>query len=696
MASKTLTFGQSGSRPYGVLTVSETSTSTQNNTSTVSITLTLKRPYAISSSQTKTAKVVVNGTAHTWSGSIGGSGDKVLISKTQTITHNADGKKTISLSASITLDITWDGSAIGTITGTGSLALTNIPRYATISQTLASKTETTATIKWSSDAVIDYIWYSTNNGNNWTGVNVSDGKTGSYNISNLSSGTSYNVKTRVRRKDSQLTTDSSTLTIKTFDWPNANSMPNFTIGNSVTIGITNPLGRSCTVEMLAADGAVVGSATTSGTSVAGWKSASHVSALYASIPNAKSANYRVRVTYFGHVSTKTGGSYQVNEQVCAPVIGATQYQDQNATTVGVTEDASLCVQRLSQLRVAATRLEAKNGATLASCTFTVLGTTYAMAFSSDYAYKTGITIDSGQNVTGIITLTDSRGVKTTAEVEIAILELQMPSAVISASRQSGYYSETVIKCDGQVSPVNGGNTMAISYSASSPGSGLPSVSGIVQNGEPKTVILDNNYAWTITITITDVFGQSTTYNAFVSRGLPLIYFDRLKNSVGINCIPNLDNELEIDNIPISRNSCTIFMNQTLSGLQAATSTVLSLVEGVKVGNKLSVSNGGILIGAGVSVVKVSGFSQIDAKSSTGIRALRIVKNQLTNDANTIALNILTMAANDRAVLEFSPLLYRVVQGDLISLAVYAGNTADQILGSSIGMYRTALTVEAVA
>ena len=64
MESKTLTFGQYSTEPYGILTVTETATSTPNNTSTVHIVLTLKRPYNISSSATKTASCTIDGTTY--------------------------------------------------------------------------------------------------------------------------------------------------------------------------------------------------------------------------------------------------------------------------------------------------------------------------------------------------------------------------------------------------------------------------------------------------------------------------------------------------------------------------------------------------------------------------------------------------------------------------------------------------------
>ena len=87
----TITFGQSGTRPYCTLTVTQQSQSAQNNTSTVSYVLTLVRPSAVTSSATKAWSVTINGTTYNGSGTIGGSGNKTLLSGTVTIPHNADG-----------------------------------------------------------------------------------------------------------------------------------------------------------------------------------------------------------------------------------------------------------------------------------------------------------------------------------------------------------------------------------------------------------------------------------------------------------------------------------------------------------------------------------------------------------------------------------------------------------------------------
>ena len=61
----------------------------------------------------------------------------------------------------------------------------------------------------------------------------------------------------------------------------------------------------------------------------------------------------------------------------------------------------------------------------------------------------------------------------------------------------------------------------------------------------EVISLDNSYAWTVKVTITDLFNGTATYTAYISRGMPIIYFDRLKSSVGINCFPQGTQTLEI-------------------------------------------------------------------------------------------------------------------------------------------------------
>lgn len=540
-----ITFGKSGTRPYCTLEVTQQSQSVANNTSTIKYILTLVRPSSVSSSATKSWSVTVNGIKHSGSGSIGGSGNKVLLSGTQVIQHNADGTKTISFSGSCQLDINWGGTQLGTITGSGSMTLTKIPRYASVTQTLTAKTETTATIKWSSDSTVDYIWFSTNNGSSWTGINVTDGTSGSYTISGLSPDTTYQIKTRVRRKDSQLTTDSTALAVQTYAYPYANSMPDFTIGSKLTIGLYNPLGRTVTVDVLGADNSVIGSVSLSWATLAGFDIEPYISNWYASIPNAKSGTYKVKVTYGTQINTQNGGTYTINENVCKPSIGAVAYEDTNASTIALTENDQDIVRNHSTVKYTASGLTAQKSATVASCSVSVNGNTYNLTVSGASATGGNAVIDSGMPLEAVFTVTDSRGLTATKSVTVNMLDWYVPSAIITLQRQHNFYSETDITVDAEFPSINGNNDVTIQYVATEDSSARTVVSGTLQNKVTSVITLDNSYAWTVTVTITDSLGGTVTYNLMLAIGMPIIYFDRLKSSVGVNCFPEGEKTLEV-------------------------------------------------------------------------------------------------------------------------------------------------------
>lgn len=540
-----ITFGQSGTRPYCTLEVVQVSQSVANNTSTVSFTLTLKRPYAVSSSATKQWSVIINGTTYRGSGSIGGSGDKVLLSGTQVIPHNADGTKTFGFSGSCQLDITWSGVPLGTISGSGTMTLTPIPKYAVISQNATGKTETTITMNWASDSIVDYLWYSTDNGSSWSGIDIADGTKGTYTISNLSPNTTYNIKTRVRRKDSQLTSDSSALAVTTYAFPYALTMPDFTLGAPLTLGIFNPLNRSVVVTLLAQNNTVVTSDVINGQSITGYTGAQILDRLYASIPNSQFGNYKVKVTYGVHEDTKTGGKYIVNASDCAPEVSAVAYEDINPNTLLLTENNQDIVQNHSIVDYSASGLSGQKYATITSCQVEVNGETYSLTLDGTSASGHGDVINSGTDVEAVFTITDSRGLITTKSITIHMLEWMIPSAIIECARQHNFYSDTDITVDAKFADINGNNEITITYEATKEGDSQPSVSGTLQDNVTSTIQLDNLKEWSISITLTDSLGGTVTYNIYLPKGMPIVFFDRLKSSVGVNSFPAHHKSFEI-------------------------------------------------------------------------------------------------------------------------------------------------------
>ncbi len=297
--------------------------------------------------------LIIDGTKFTDSVDVSLSEGKTvkLITGSKTITHNTDGSKKITISADCDLP---DGNGYGPVWGEASatVTLTKIPRYATSVQSLKSKTETSITMNWSSDSTIDYIWYSKDNGSNWTGINVTDGKSGSYSISSLSANTTYKIKTRVRRKDSQLTTDSSTLSVTTYNYPYVKSVDttNLTIGNSQKLTLYNPLSRTVTVRMNKdkASGTQLYSGSTSGTSIT---FIPEDDTLYETIPSATSGKCVYSVIYSSSTKSTTGSYTYKVKGTETPTFSNYTYADSKDESVELTGDPQIIINGYNKLTV---------------------------------------------------------------------------------------------------------------------------------------------------------------------------------------------------------------------------------------------------------------------------------------------------------------------------------------------------------
>ena len=115
----------------------ETDVDISNNRSTVKFSVVLKSNgsgYDIVSSSSKTITLKVNGTKYTSSTTIGlrGGASKTLMTKTLTIDHDSDGNKSLSISATMPIGFYLTSTYYSSITASGGISLTSIPRTSTI------------------------------------------------------------------------------------------------------------------------------------------------------------------------------------------------------------------------------------------------------------------------------------------------------------------------------------------------------------------------------------------------------------------------------------------------------------------------------------------------------------------------------------------------------------------------------------
>ena len=227
-----------------------------------------------------------------------------------------------------------------------------------------------------------------------------------------------------------------------------------------------------------------------------------------------------------------------------PTFTAT-YEDTNATTLAITQDDQQIIRNNSTLVINIADADAKKYATLSSLKAEINGTTYNGTLSGTTGTINVGILNLSSNTPANVTLTDSRGLTTTQAVNLEILDWVLPTAIIDLSRQNNFYSDTDITVDASYSSLDSKNTITIKVRSKKTTEGSYGAYTNLQDNVQATLQLDNNYQWDVQVLVQDKIG-STTYNLSIDRGIPIVFFDRLKRSVGIDCFPQNNTSLEIN------------------------------------------------------------------------------------------------------------------------------------------------------
>ena len=231
-----------------------------------------------------------------------------------------------------------------------------------------------------------------------------------------------------------------------------------------------------------------------------------------------------------------------------PTITGATYYDTNAATLAITSDDSKIIQNNSTVEFKFTTLTALKSATLASIKATINGVTQTASLSgSTQSNKTLAfgTINNSYDLEATIELTDSRGNKATTTLNITMLGWELPTGKISLWRKDNYYDETYIKVVSTISSLDGNNAVTIQYQYKATDEANYGPLTTINNSTTYTLSLDNTKAFDFRIIVSDLLG-STTYNLVQQQGLPILFIDRLKRSVGIGAIPTENNQLVAD------------------------------------------------------------------------------------------------------------------------------------------------------
>lgn len=167
--------------------------------------------------------------------SLNAGGAITIASGDKNVWHNADGTKSIYCSASYSQN----SSAYytpGAMSCGGWMDLTHIPRYANFTQHyILARSINTISVHWEADSNIN-AWQHSINGGGWQDCNGGN----TYVISNLNPNTTYYIRTRIRRSDSGLWTESGNISATTYDIAKLSSTDNILIlSNKLNYTYTN-------------------------------------------------------------------------------------------------------------------------------------------------------------------------------------------------------------------------------------------------------------------------------------------------------------------------------------------------------------------------------------------------------------------------------------------------------------------------
>ena len=263
---------------------------------------------------------------------------------------------------------------------------------------------------------------------------------------------------------------------------------------------------------------------------------------------------KTRTVYFV-VKTVINGTTLTNSKAVTfsivngnPTIASVTYQDSKASTIAITGDNQKIIQNQSTLQLNIGTVAALKYATISKVEYSI--NSYKVDITNSYTNPVNVgTINYSQNFSLSLIVTDSRGFVSTKSVTVTMIPWKLPYATISIARQSNYYSATDILVNAYYSSVASQNSVTIQYKYKKASEQSYSSPVTIANNTQVTASFDNQYDYDFQFIISDLFGQ-TTYNIALAKGIPLMFFDRNLNSVGMNCFPVNQNQFEINGSPI--------------------------------------------------------------------------------------------------------------------------------------------------
>jgi len=224
-----------------------------------------------------------------------------------------------------------------------------------------------------------------------------------------------------------------------------------------------------------------------------------------------------------------------------PILGEVSYKDANTSTVAVTGDDQVIIQRQSDLQVSFGAATGQKGATIAEYSATFAGVTKTVSSAGTFDFGK---VDVSSDMPLVFSVTDSRGLKTSTILNVKVQSWWEPTSTVTLARKNNFEPETHVTATAWYASLGGKNDVTISAKYRKAGSSDAWSTVVLANGVETTVTCERDYAYEWQAVTADKLG-STTQNLTLGRGIPTFFIDTKKSSVGVNCFPSGNNRLQL-------------------------------------------------------------------------------------------------------------------------------------------------------
>lgn len=415
----------------------------------------------------------------------------------------------------------------------------------TSNPTVSAINETQVSLTCGATDISSNMYYNIDGGG-WTYINTSP-----LTVSGLTGGKTYNFRVQARNAaDESLTTTYSygtdkeeKLPVTTKPYPTVSSWPGNiyldTATKSISMGFSNPLGRTITLTATAGNYSVSNS--TSGGNVS---LSLNSDSLYSAM-GASSTSITITLTASGGgitgTVTKTITAYAVADYAKPEVKTAgfiwaanhpSDIKNCFTNTAIMVQNKSYMTVRMSSL---ANIMTANKSASPSKAYITFGNLSKQALTTSNAAYvssSTTFNYASASNAT--ITVEDSRGYTNSATISIPFIGYSNPVASISGARSDGYGTTVVLTFKGSCASLNSTNSITKYYWRTASTSSWTEVTST-----SVTTTLSSSASQTYYLKVRDKAGNdSSEVNYTVTAGEPILMIESSKQGVGVNCYPS--------------------------------------------------------------------------------------------------------------------------------------------------------------